>query len=140
LPPAQIFWYEAQSKPVLISVQPLTARRKASAPGKQKLSSPSVGRFPDPNPSESPAGQVVGLPLLSRPNGLAGTGVGPLHPGEPDGGVTAAAAGPLPGDGLGVRTGDHVGTSPRRAVGAAHPRGGAGRRRRVLGNGQGSQT
>src|SRR6266700_6072715 len=51
--------------------------RNASLPGKQKLSSPSAGRAVAPLPSWSPAGQAMGLPWLSSPNGVAGIGVGP---------------------------------------------------------------
>src|SRR5215467_12019635 len=51
--------------------------RSASLAGKQKSSSPSVGDVPLPNPSVLPAGQVMGLPLASTPNGVAGMGFGP---------------------------------------------------------------
>src|SRR6516162_6291226 len=51
----------------------------ASVPGKQKLSSPSVGDVLVPNPSELPAGQATGFPLESIPNGVAGMGFGPSH-------------------------------------------------------------
>src|SRR5882757_10933864 len=53
--------------------------RSASVPGKQKLSSPSVGDAAVPNPSVLPGGQVIGLPLGSTPNGVAGMGFGPLQ-------------------------------------------------------------
>src|SRR5579863_8619877 len=57
----------------------LTCSRDASDPGKQKLSSVSVGSALTPASSESPVGHVMGLPLLSRPNWLAGIGTGPWH-------------------------------------------------------------
>src|SRR5215471_6501802 len=67
------------SKPLLVDVQPLISTSIASLPGKQKKSSPSVADVPLPNPSVLPVGQVIGLPLLSTPNGVAGMGFGPLQ-------------------------------------------------------------
>lgn len=51
----------------------------ASLPGKQKLSSESVGSEFAPASSVLPAGHAVGTPLLSTPNGVAGMGVEPSH-------------------------------------------------------------
>ena len=64
---------------MLVSEQPLMWTSSASLPGKQKLSSPSVGDVLFPNPSLLPFGQVIGFPLLSSPNGVAGMGFGPVQ-------------------------------------------------------------
>src|ERR1700731_3426731 len=50
---------------------------RAMEPGKQKLSSPSVGSALDPRSSVFPAGHAIGAPLLSNPNWLAGIALGP---------------------------------------------------------------
>src|SRR5262249_51451887 len=55
---------------------PLMCIRSASEAGKQKLSSPSVGLGFFPKPSVLPAGEAMGVPLVSTPNGGGGVGVG----------------------------------------------------------------
>jgi hypothetical protein len=79
LPSGHIGWYETPSNPVLVNVHPDTWYLGASEPGKQKMSSPSVGRVFAPSPSVLPAGHAIGLPWASSPNGDAGIGVGPLQ-------------------------------------------------------------
>src|SRR5438552_2187155 len=77
LPLGHSRWYEAPSKPVLVNVQPCTLNSSASLAGKQNRSSPSAFTELSPRPSKSPFGQTVGLPLGSRPNGVAGIFFGP---------------------------------------------------------------
>src|SRR5262249_17431433 len=62
---------------VLVTVEAFKCMRRVSEAGKQKLSSPSVCLVFFPKPSVLPAGQAMGLPLASTPNGVAGMGFGP---------------------------------------------------------------
>jgi hypothetical protein len=78
LPSGQTGVYETPSNPTFVSVHPCTRTSRDADGGKQKSSSPSVGRWFAPLPSVLPAGHTIGWPALSRPNCVART-VAPLQ-------------------------------------------------------------